>query len=204
MSSLFPLCSLCSFILKGIHWAFQTETLLWVVKLWEILLVYSFSNSLSYIFLCSPFLELIYVGFLTARIESPICLSLLFPSLSPPTPCTSILGRFLWLSLLSLLLVILLQFQQLAIIVLKYAYLFAYWFFCFLFCGCTVCAYFSKHIINVFLTSPCFILCFFIWINSFYYIFLFSCCSSCCRIISIVRWCKWLNINALHLYLRAM
>lgn len=45
------------------------------------LLIYSFNNSLLSIFPCKLSLELIYVVFLTSRIESSIFLSLLYPSL---------------------------------------------------------------------------------------------------------------------------
>lgn len=202
-------CLLFSHCVRFVHlswnaqYACQTETQVRVLQFWKVLLIYSFSNSLPSTFLCCPSLELVYVWFLTTRIESPICVSLLFPSLSPSTPWILILGRFLCLSLLSLLLIVLLQFRWLAIVVLKYAYFFVYWFFSFLFYGYTVCAYFSNHTNNVFFAHPpCFCLVsFFLWITSF--IIIFS-CSSCCRITSGFCWYKWLNINALPLYLRAI
>lgn len=69
--------------------AFQTETQFWVYQFWEILLIYSFNNSLPSIFPCSPSLGLHYVGFLTTRIDSPIFGFLLFSVSTTPNSLSS-------------------------------------------------------------------------------------------------------------------
>lgn len=60
-----------------------------IPSFWEILMIYSFNNSLPSVFLCSSCLELLYVEFLTARVESLIFISLLFSiSITPYSLCS--------------------------------------------------------------------------------------------------------------------
>lgn len=178
MSSLFPLCLLWSFIL--------TDTQHFKQRLsFESVNFERFYWFIPSIILCLPFFHVvplwdsIMLDFWPLGLNLQFLVFFCFPSLPLPTPCPQIFWRFLWLSLLSLLL----NYYSISYYSFKMCIL-----FCLLFLfliSWIQGAYFSDHI-------------------NYVLFLLFSCCSSCCRIFSGVCWRKWLNRNALHSYLRAL